>query len=126
MSKYDVKGQLGDPVQSTRERFSDRVADYVCARPSYPPLLDVLRSIGLCPPARIADIGAGTGLSSLRLFEAGFDVVALVWCSVIKLNNISDGFRRQARRDEGESRWLSRHAASRLERPAAAPPGRTT
>ncbi len=45
----------------------------------------------------------------------------LVWCSVIKLNNISDGFRR-----EGESRWLSRHAASRLERPAAAPPGRTT
>jgi SAM-dependent methyltransferase len=33
--------------------------------------------IGLRPPARIADIGAGTGLSSLALLEAGFDVVAI-------------------------------------------------
>jgi hypothetical protein len=33
------------------------------------------------------------------------------------LNNVFDGFRRQARREEGESRQLARHAARRLERP---------
>jgi SAM-dependent methyltransferase len=61
-------------------RFSDRVADYVRARPGYPAdaLAAALRElIGLVPPARVADLGAGTGLSTIALRLAGFDVVAV-------------------------------------------------
>lgn len=61
-------------------RFSDRVADYVRARPGYPAarLAAALRErIGLEPPARVADIGAGTGLSTIALRQAGFEVVAV-------------------------------------------------
>lgn len=61
-------------------RFSDRVADYVRARPGYPaaPLAAALRDLlGLVPPATVADLGAGTGLSSIALLEAGFEVIAV-------------------------------------------------
>ena len=61
-------------------RFSDRVADYVRARPGYPTaeLAAALRDlIGLAPPARVADVGAGTGLSTIALRQAGFDVIAV-------------------------------------------------
>jgi SAM-dependent methyltransferase len=52
-----------------KQRFSNRVADYVRYRPSYPPaLLDLLgKECGLRPSHTIADIGSGTGLLS-RLF----------------------------------------------------------
>jgi SAM-dependent methyltransferase len=51
------------------QRFTDRVSDYVAARPTYPPeVLDLLqRRIGFDPKWTIADIGSGTGISS-RLF----------------------------------------------------------
>lgn len=56
-----------------KQRFSNRVADYVRYRPSYPPaLLDLLRSeCGLCPEQVIADIGSGTGLLSKLFLENG-------------------------------------------------------
>lgn len=61
------------------ERFSDRVDDYVRGRPGYPPeLYDVLiESCGLAPGARIADLGAGTGLSTEPLFGRGFELFAV-------------------------------------------------
>jgi hypothetical protein len=45
-----------------QERFTDRVADYVRARPSYPPqvITCLVEDCGLTPAWRIADTGAGT------------------------------------------------------------------
>ncbi|HEX7731718.1 MAG TPA: class I SAM-dependent methyltransferase [Rhodanobacter sp.] len=61
------------------ERFSDRVADYVRYRPDYPPaLLDWLRrEHGVTPDWRVADVGAGTGISSKLFLDAGHDVTAV-------------------------------------------------
>jgi SAM-dependent methyltransferase len=65
-------------LQST-ERFSNRVADYVRYRPTYPTaLLDWLRDAqGVTPDWRIADIGAGTGISSKMFLDAGHAVTAV-------------------------------------------------
>ena len=54
-------------------RFSDRVADYVRSRPSYPAgVLDILRAeIALTPAAVIADVGSGTGISSALFLRNG-------------------------------------------------------
>lgn len=54
-----------DRFDSTR-RFSNRVANYVRARPRYPrAALDLLvRQIGLAPEWVIADVGSGTGFSA--------------------------------------------------------------
>lgn len=61
------------------ERFSDRVADYVRYRPTYPPaLIAHLREHGFLPPAGIvADVGAGTGISSELFLDAGCEVFAV-------------------------------------------------
>lgn len=70
---------------SELHRFNDRVQDYLRSRPGYPrQVLDVLRgAMGVAEPASIADwrlswtvadIGAGTGLLSLPLLEAGCTV----------------------------------------------------
>ena len=60
-------------------RFSDRAADYVRYRPTYP--VEAVHVIldGLGPPARLvaADVGAGTGISARLLGEQGVRVVAL-------------------------------------------------
>lgn len=60
-------------------RFSNRVQDYVRYRPGYPPaLLDWLHDIqGVARDAPVADIGAGTGISSELLLAAGHPVVAV-------------------------------------------------
>jgi SAM-dependent methyltransferase len=66
-------------MMDTVERFSDRAADYVKYRPSYPSAaIDALLD-GLRPAERIvaADIGAGTGISSRLLGDRGLRVVAL-------------------------------------------------
>ncbi|OYW24528.1 MAG: hypothetical protein B7Z55_01910 [Planctomycetales bacterium 12-60-4] len=57
-------------------RFSDRVDDYVRYRPSYPPKLVSLIAdqTGILPPAQIADIGSGTGISSALFLNAGYEV----------------------------------------------------
>lgn len=59
-------------------RFSDRVEDYVRYRPSYPSaVLEWLRDHGVAPGAKVADVGAGTGIWSSLLLEAGYEVWAV-------------------------------------------------
>ncbi|MBS0448041.1 MAG: class I SAM-dependent methyltransferase [Proteobacteria bacterium] len=59
--------------------FAPKVADYVASRPDYPQaLFDRLTELGaLSPNARIADIGAGTGLLTAGLLARGHEVVAV-------------------------------------------------
>lgn len=61
------------------ERFSNRVADYVRYRPDYPPaLLDWLHhQMGVSPETLVADIGAGTGISTRLFLAAGHPVIAV-------------------------------------------------
>lgn len=61
------------PDHNPTGRFSDRVADYVRARPGYPgELLDVLaRRCGFSPRAVVADVGSGTGLLARLFLEHG-------------------------------------------------------
>ena len=64
---------------SFTERFSNRAADYVVGRPSYPAAaLDALFD-GLGDPGDVlaADLGAGTGISSRLLAERGAQVLAV-------------------------------------------------
>ncbi len=58
------------------ERFSDRVENYVRYRPDYPPgaIETLQREIALAPQWVIADIGAGTGLSTQLFLENGNEV----------------------------------------------------
>jgi len=61
------------------QRFTDRVDDYVRARPGYPPaaigmLADVLRLDG---SRTVADVGAGTGISAEALLGRGAKVIAI-------------------------------------------------
>jgi SAM-dependent methyltransferase len=60
-------------------RFTDRVADYVRARPGYPPaLLELLeRECGLGPAAEVADVGSGTGVLTALLLERARRVYAV-------------------------------------------------
>ncbi|EPJ53088.1 MAG: hypothetical protein OFPI_11890 [Osedax symbiont Rs2] len=61
------------------ERFSNKVADYVKYRPSYPQaLIDCLiDQAKLTGNTQIADIGAGTGIFSKLLLEQGLTVTAV-------------------------------------------------
>jgi len=56
-----------------KQRFSNRVADYVRYRPGYPAaLLDLLRAeCGFGPNHIVADVGSGTGLLSKLFLENG-------------------------------------------------------
>ncbi len=57
----------------SKQRFSNRVADYIRYRPGYPSaILDPLREeCGLTPESVIADIGSGTGLVAELFLENG-------------------------------------------------------
>jgi SAM-dependent methyltransferase len=64
---------------SFTERFADRAGDYAAGRPSYPDAaLDALFD-GLGDPADVlvADLGAGTGISSRLLARRGAHVIAI-------------------------------------------------
>lgn len=67
------------PPQNAKDRFSNRVADYVRYRPGYPSgMLDILRDLTSLPPhAKVADIGSGTGISAALLLDAGHEVFAV-------------------------------------------------
>ena len=64
---------------SSTTRFSDRVADYVKYRPSYPPeAIDaIVKAAHLAPGACIADVGSGTGISARPFLERGYEVVGV-------------------------------------------------
>lgn len=66
-------------LTDSTQRFSSRVADYVRYRPGYPSaLLQWLHGeIGVPATATVADIGAGTGISSRLFLDAGHPVVAV-------------------------------------------------
>jgi len=61
------------PFADAKQRFSNRVADYMRYRPSYPPALWHLlaKECGLRRDHLIADIGSGTGLLSKLFLEHG-------------------------------------------------------
>lgn len=60
-------------------RFTSRVADYVRARPGYPPeVVDLLaRRFGFGPGQIVADVGSGTGILTADLLRTGATVVAI-------------------------------------------------
>lgn len=65
---------------SRAHSFNAAAAQYAANRPSYPPsLLDAVEEIGGRPlrGARVADIGAGTGIATALLRERGADVIAV-------------------------------------------------
>jgi len=61
------------PFQDAKQRFSNRVADYLRYRPGYPPeIVPLLENwCGLRPDHSIADIGSGTGLLSRVFLDFG-------------------------------------------------------
>ena len=67
------------PVNDATRRFSDRVANYVRYRPSYPSDLvsTLIKDSGIGPDQLVADIGAGTGIFSGLLLDQGLQVVAV-------------------------------------------------
>jgi SAM-dependent methyltransferase len=66
-------------MMDPRERFSAAADLYHRYRPSYPKaLLDWIDELtGLRPPARVADVGCGTGISSRLFAGRGFDVTGV-------------------------------------------------
>ena len=66
-------------AQEPTLRFSDRVADYVRWRPSYPAAaIDwLIAASGLAPGARVVDVGAGTGILSRLMLDRGLEVAAV-------------------------------------------------
>jgi SAM-dependent methyltransferase len=67
-----------DTLNAT-QRFSDRAEDYARYRPDYPvAMLDWLdKAHGVTAAWKVADVGAGTGISSKLFLDAGHDVVAV-------------------------------------------------
>ncbi|MGH7336525.1 MAG: class I SAM-dependent methyltransferase [Myxococcota bacterium] len=66
-------------TRAAASRFSNRADDYVRGRPGYPEaLFDAVVALGrLAPGATIADLGAGTGMSTAPLLRRGFRVAAV-------------------------------------------------
>ncbi len=63
-------------MNDAKERFTERVADYVRYRPAYAPeIIDAVLA-GFTAPA-VADLGAGTGISSHLLAQRGARVFAV-------------------------------------------------
>ncbi|MET9736357.1 class I SAM-dependent methyltransferase [Streptomyces sp. NPDC006458] len=69
------------PTRSARAHsFNAAAAQYAANRPSYPPaLLDAVEELAGRPlkGARVADVGAGTGLATALLHARGADVIAV-------------------------------------------------
>src|SRR5262245_49376869 len=80
----------------SKQRFSNRVEDYVRCRPGYPAaVLDVLcEECGLRPESVVADIGSGTGLLAQMFLENG---------------NLVYGVEPNAAMREAGEQWLERY-----------------
>jgi SAM-dependent methyltransferase len=72
---------IGETVQSvdSKQRFSNRVENYVKYRPDYPAgILPMLRQrIELTPRWTVADLGSGTGISARMFLENGNEVLGV-------------------------------------------------
>ncbi len=66
-------------MSDNTKRFSDRVADYIKYRPNYPEeMVDILESeTNLDKTKKIADIGSGTGISSMWFLKRNYEVVGV-------------------------------------------------
>lgn len=66
-------------MNDNKQRFSDRVEDYIKYRPHYPDeVVSVLeKEIGLDHRMTIADIGSGTGISSLPFLKRNYTVIGV-------------------------------------------------
>lgn len=66
-------------MSDSKQRFNNRVEDYVKYRPGYP--LEIIgflqQNYKLAPGNLIADIGAGTGISAALFLRAGYHVMAI-------------------------------------------------
>lgn len=62
-----------------QHRYTASAEHYDSHRPSYPSLIIdwILETTVKAPPARIADVGCGTGIATRLLAERGFDVVGV-------------------------------------------------
>lgn len=60
-------------MSNSTKRFSDRVEDYIKYRPTYPKELVVIlkRKLNLDLDSTIADVGSGTGISSIPFLDNG-------------------------------------------------------
>ncbi len=60
-------------IPDSKQRFSERVENYIRYRPSYPPeVFDLLRrECGFTPQSVVADIGSGTGILSKLFLQNG-------------------------------------------------------
>jgi len=78
IERMDVADAMTTALDPTA-RFSDRVDDYVRYRPHYPAaLIEWLRDAqGVDARWRVADIGAGTGISTRMWLEAGHAVIGV-------------------------------------------------
>lgn len=82
MIRSDLE-QSSEPQEKAQDfqpkaRFTKKVEDYVRYRPSYPAeMLSFLKDQELKEGARIADVGAGTGILTRLLLEQGFHVDAV-------------------------------------------------
>jgi ubiquinone/menaquinone biosynthesis C-methylase UbiE len=67
------------PTADPTQRFSDRVENYIKARPSYPAevIATLAKECGLAPDSRVADIASGTGMFTRLLLENGNPVIAV-------------------------------------------------
>lgn len=66
-------------AHNSTQRFGNRVEDYVKYRPGYPAavITYLQEQYGLAPGNTVADIGAGTGISSAIFLQAGYKVLAV-------------------------------------------------
>ena len=66
-------------MNDNTKRFSDRVADYIKYRPNYPQeVVHILeRETKLNITKKIADIGSGTGISSLLFLRRNYAVIGV-------------------------------------------------
>ena len=70
---------MSSGIHDPSDRFSNRVADYVRYRPSYPSaFIDMLREeLRVGPGTTVADIGSGTGILTEMLLGTGCIVIAV-------------------------------------------------
>ncbi len=66
-------------MTDSTKRFSDRVEDYIKYRPNYPnDLVRILEEVVKINPAQlVADIGSGTGISSMPFSKNGYTVMGI-------------------------------------------------